>query len=122
MVKEKGSGLRGLLCGLKEVLLLFRDFKNNNVVCFFSFFDFPAFCEEIRRVFMCVMKGSDDGRVLLDLDLLAFLYLMFPIWLFGSESFGGICLAVFLFQSCLHVHQLVLVCCCPTSACCLARA
>jgi hypothetical protein len=28
---------------------------------FFFFFDFPAFCEEIRRVFMCLMKGSDDG-------------------------------------------------------------
>jgi len=43
MVKEKGSGLRGLLCGLKEVLLLFRDFKNNNVVCFLFFFRFSCF-------------------------------------------------------------------------------
>ncbi len=66
----KGLGLRGFLYGLKEVLLLFCDFINNNVV---FFFDFPAFCKEIRRVSMCVMKGSDDGRVILDLDLLAFL-------------------------------------------------
>ncbi len=45
---------------------------------------------------MCIMKGSDDGRVLLDLDLLAFLCFMFSSWLFGSKSFGGIFHAVFL--------------------------
>ncbi len=44
---------------------------------------------------MCVMKGSDDGRVPLDSDLLAFLCFTFPSWLFGSESFGGIFHAAF---------------------------
>ncbi len=41
---------------------------------------------------MCVMKGSDDGRVLLDLDLLAFLcfhvseLVVWPVNLLGEFS------------------------------------
>jgi hypothetical protein len=75
---------------------------------------------------MCVMKRSDDWRVLLDFGF-------WICWPFCVSCFRVGCLAVnllgefgmlcfFLFQSCLHVHRLVVVCCCcPASVCCLVR-